>query len=43
MEDGMEVPYVIEQPSDRLELAPGEVAIVFPDMHVRVLLRSLVW
>ncbi|MGK5509432.1 hypothetical protein [Brevibacillus formosus] len=34
--DALEVPYVIEQPSDRLVLAPGEVAIVFPDMHVRV-------
>jgi len=34
--DAMEVPYVIEQPSDRLQLSSGEVAIVFPDLHVRV-------
>lgn len=34
--DAMEVPYVIEQPSGRLELAPGEVAIVFPNLNVRV-------
>ncbi|MFY0545482.1 hypothetical protein [Brevibacillus sp. H7] len=32
----MEIPFVIEQSSDRLQLTPGEVAFVFPDMHVRV-------
>ncbi|GED71808.1 hypothetical protein BRE01_55100 [Brevibacillus reuszeri] len=32
----MEVPYLIEQPSDRFQLSPSEVAIVFPDLHVRV-------
>ncbi|MED1792836.1 hypothetical protein P4V54_09145 [Brevibacillus nitrificans] len=32
----MEIPFAIEQPSDRLPLPPGEVAIVFPDMHVRI-------
>ncbi|MED4572826.1 hypothetical protein P9302_25780 [Brevibacillus agri] len=32
----MEIPFAIEQPSDRLQLAPGEVAFVFPDLHVRV-------
>ncbi|MGF9822641.1 hypothetical protein ABE430_08980 [Brevibacillus agri] len=32
----IEVPFIIEQPSDRLQLAPGEVAFVFPDLHVRV-------
>jgi hypothetical protein len=32
----MEIPFVIEQPSDTLPLEEGEVAIVFPDMHVRV-------
>ncbi|MEJ8547158.1 hypothetical protein [Brevibacillus borstelensis] len=31
----MELPFSIEQPSDRLQLAPGEVALVFPDLHVR--------
>jgi hypothetical protein len=31
----MELPFSIEQPSDRLELAAGEVGIVFPDLHVR--------
>ncbi|WP_024983231.1 hypothetical protein [Brevibacillus borstelensis] len=31
----MGLPFSIEQPSDRLELFPGEVAIVFPDLHVR--------
>lgn len=34
--DSMEVPYLIEQPSDRLQLDSGEVAIVFPDLHVRI-------
>ncbi|MED4581848.1 hypothetical protein P9578_03540 [Brevibacillus choshinensis] len=34
--DAMEVPYLIEQPSDRLQLQTGEVAIVFPSLHVRV-------
>lgn len=32
----LEVPFVIEQPSDRLQIEPGEVAFVFPDLHVRV-------
>ncbi|GED32402.1 hypothetical protein P9G84_13815 [Brevibacillus centrosporus] len=32
----MEVPFLIEQPSDRLQLPPGEVAFVFPDLNVRV-------
>ncbi len=32
----IEIPFVIEQPSDRLQLASGEVAFVFPDLHVRV-------
>jgi hypothetical protein len=32
----MEIPFAIEQDTDRLQLAPGEVAIVFPDMHIRV-------
>lgn len=32
----IEVPFIIEQPSDKLHLAPGEVAFVFPDLHVRV-------
>lgn len=31
----MGLPFSIEQPSDRLQLDPGEVAIVFPDLHVR--------
>jgi hypothetical protein len=31
----MDIPFVIEQ-DDLLELSPGEVAFVFPDMHVRV-------
>lgn len=31
----MELPFSIEQPSDRLQLVHGEVAIVFPDLHVR--------
>jgi hypothetical protein len=31
----LEIPFVLEQ-DDRLELNPGEVAFVFPDMHVRV-------
>lgn len=34
--DAMEVPYAIEQPTDRLQLFPGNVAIVFPDLPVRV-------
>ncbi|MGG1662914.1 hypothetical protein [Brevibacillus sp. NRS-1366] len=34
--DALEVPYSIEQPSDRLNLSPGDVAIVFPDLNVRV-------
>ncbi|WP_411503462.1 hypothetical protein [Brevibacillus centrosporus] len=32
----MEIPFVIEQTSEKLSLEEGEVAIVFPDMHVRV-------
>ena len=32
----MEIPFGIEQPSDRLQLRNGEVAFVFPDLHVRV-------
>lgn len=32
----MEVTYWIEQPTERLQLAPGEVAFVFPNLHVRV-------
>ncbi|GED34980.1 hypothetical protein P9G84_22230 [Brevibacillus centrosporus] len=32
----LEIPFVIEHPSDKLPLEEGEVAIVFPDMHVRV-------
>ncbi|MBH0331458.1 hypothetical protein ABH14_16920 [Brevibacillus brevis] len=32
----IEIPFVIEQPSDKLALAEGNVAFVFPDMHVRV-------
>ncbi|GED55757.1 hypothetical protein EDM54_23745 [Brevibacillus borstelensis] len=31
----MDLPFSIEQPTERLELGPGEVAIVFPDLHVR--------
>ncbi|WP_024983292.1 hypothetical protein [Brevibacillus borstelensis] len=31
----MDIPFVIEQ-DDRLELNPGEVAFVFPDMQVRL-------
>nr|WP_103110647.1 hypothetical protein [Brevibacillus reuszeri] len=34
--DAMEVPYLIEQPSDKLQLAAGDVAVVFPDLHIRV-------
>ncbi|MDH6351898.1 hypothetical protein [Brevibacillus sp. 1238] len=32
----MEIPFSIEQPSDKLNLAAGHVAFVFPDLHVRV-------
>ncbi|MED1919148.1 hypothetical protein [Brevibacillus sp. DP1.3A] len=32
----IEIPFVIEQSSDRLALEEGAVAFVFPDMHVRV-------
>ncbi|QRG65273.1 hypothetical protein [Brevibacillus choshinensis] len=32
----MQIPFVIEQPSNKLPLEEGEVAIVFPNMHVRV-------
>ncbi|MED4749925.1 hypothetical protein [Brevibacillus choshinensis] len=32
----MEIPFAIEQPSDRLHLDDGEVALIFPDLHVRV-------
>jgi hypothetical protein len=32
----MEIPFVIEQPSDRLKLNAGDVAFVFPDLHVRL-------
>jgi hypothetical protein len=31
----MDIPFLIEQ-DDRLDLAAGEVAFVFPDMHVRL-------
>lgn len=31
----LEIPFVIEQPSDKLQLASGDVAFVFPDLHVR--------
>ncbi|WP_167385122.1 hypothetical protein [Brevibacillus formosus] len=31
----IEIPFAIEQPSDKLQLAAGEVAFVFPEMHVR--------
>ncbi|ASJ54435.1 hypothetical protein BP422_13235 [Brevibacillus formosus] len=34
--NAMEIPYVIEQDSDRLQLNTGHVAIVFPDLPVRV-------
>ncbi|WP_409174395.1 hypothetical protein [Brevibacillus fortis] len=34
--NAMELPYVIEQDSDRLQLDAGHVAIVFPDLPVRV-------
>lgn len=34
--NAMEVPFWIEQPTERLKLSPGEVAFVFPDLHVRV-------
>ncbi|MFF0830172.1 hypothetical protein ACFYU8_25195 [Brevibacillus sp. NPDC003359] len=32
----IEIPFVIEQPSDKLTLDEGTVAFVFPDIHVRV-------
>ncbi|MED1950468.1 hypothetical protein [Brevibacillus centrosporus] len=32
----LEIPFVIEQPSDKLQLTAGDVAFVFPDLHVRV-------
>jgi len=32
----LEIPFAIEQPSDRFQLATGEVAFVFPDLPVRV-------
>ena len=32
----MEIPFAIEQPSDKLHLAAGHVAFVFPEMHVRL-------
>lgn len=32
----MEIPYVIEQDSDRLHLDAGHVALVFPDLPVWV-------
>lgn len=32
----MEVPFIIEQPSSKLQIADGEVAFVFPDLHVRI-------
>ncbi|MCM3431696.1 hypothetical protein P4U99_22370 [Brevibacillus agri] len=32
----MEVPFLIEQPSNRLQLSAGEVAFVFPELNVRV-------
>lgn len=32
----MEIPFVIEQPSDKLQLAAGHVAFVFPVVPVRV-------
>ncbi|NOU54950.1 hypothetical protein HN020_09335 [Brevibacillus borstelensis] len=31
----MEIPFAIEQPTDKLRLNLGEVAFVFPDLHVR--------
>ncbi|WP_411502943.1 hypothetical protein [Brevibacillus centrosporus] len=31
----MEIPFAIEQ-GDRLPLNPGEVAFVFPDLHIRI-------
>lgn len=31
----MDIPFVIEQ-GDHLQLSAGEVAFVFPDMHVRL-------
>jgi hypothetical protein len=31
----MDIPFLIEQ-GDHLQLSAGEVAVVFPDMHVRV-------
>jgi hypothetical protein len=31
----MDIPFVIEQPSDRLQLSPGEVAFVFPNLPIR--------
>ncbi|MCM3141692.1 hypothetical protein [Brevibacillus sp. MER 51] len=34
--EAIEIPFVIEQPSDKLTLDEGAVAFVFPDMHVRV-------
>ncbi|UED72121.1 hypothetical protein [Brevibacillus sp. HD3.3A] len=32
----MEIPFAIEQPSDKLNLAAGHVAFVFPVVPVRV-------
>jgi len=32
----MEIPFVIEQNSERLQLEDGLVAFVFPDLYVRV-------
>lgn len=32
----LEIPFSIEQPSDKLQLDTGDVAFVFPDLHVRI-------
>lgn len=32
----LEIPFVIEQPSDKLHLEAGDIAFVFPDLHVRL-------
>jgi len=32
----MEIPFAIEQSSEKLQLAAGDVAFVFPDLQVRV-------
>ncbi|WP_412679421.1 hypothetical protein [Brevibacillus fortis] len=30
----MEIPFAIEQPSDKLKLVPGDVAFVLPDLLI---------